>query len=110
MGTTAEKIARNVAAQAKAPVIDLAPHRWARDLIKQARIDSDGYDQRIADGSDPSFAVYTHAQALVSIAAEHLSATKEARQFTRIVSEAEDIYMPSQPPRYGSARRRHPAL
>ena len=94
MGTTAEKIARNVAAQAKAPVIDLAPHRWARDLIKQARIDRDGYDP---DGSDPSFAVYTHAQALVSIAAEHLSETKEARQFTRIVSEAEDIFMPGYP-------------
>ena len=67
-------------------------------MIKEARLDRDGFDQRIADGSDPCFAVYTHAQALVSIAAEHLSATKEARQFTRIVSEVEDIYMPSYPP------------
>ena len=98
MGTTAEKIARNVAAQVKAPVIDLGSYRRAKQLIQEARIDRDGFDQRIAEGSDPCFAVYTHAQALVSIAAEHLSETKEARQFMRIVSEAEDIYMPGYPP------------
>ena len=98
MGTTAEKIARNVAAQAKAPVVDMAPYRWAKQLIKDAKISRDGFEQRITDGLDPCHAVYAHAQALISVAAEHLSTTKEARQFTRIVSEAEDIYMPGYPP------------
>jgi hypothetical protein len=98
MGTTAEKIARSVAAQAKAPVVDMAAHRWARQMMKEAELDRDGIKQMVADGLDPCHAVYTHAHALVSIAAEHLSTTKEARQFARIVSDAEDTYMPSFPP------------
>ena len=98
MGTTADRIARNVAAQARAPVVDLAAHRSARQLFKQAEIDRDGFEQRIAGGLDPCFAVYAHAQAMVSIAAEHLAMMKEARQFARIVGEAEDAYMPSYPP------------
>ena len=98
MGTTAETIARNVAVQVKAPVVDLAAHRAARLLIKDAQIDRDGIERLIADGLDPCHAVYAHAQALTSIAAEHLSMTKEARQFARIVGAAEDTYMPSYPP------------
>ena len=98
MGTTADRIARNVAAQSRAPVVEMAAHRSARQLIKEAEIDRDGFEWRIANGLDPCFAVYAHAQAIVSIAAEHLSTTKEARQFARIVSEAEDTYMPSYPP------------
>jgi len=98
MGTTADRIARNVAAQARAPVVDLAAHRSLRHLFKEAEIDRDGFDRRIGNGLDPCFAVYAHAQAIVSIAAEHLSMTKEARQFARIVGEAEDTYMPSYPP------------
>src|SRR5262245_18826588 len=98
MGTTADRIARNVAAQARTPVVDLAAHRSARQLFKEAEIDRDGFEQRIAGGLDPCFAVYAHAQAMVSIAAEHLAMMKEARQFARIVGEAEDAYMPSYPP------------
>jgi hypothetical protein len=98
MGTTADRIARNVAAQARAPVVDLAAHRSARQLFKEAEIDRDGFEQRIGGGLDPCFAVYAHALARVSIAAEHLAMTKEARQFARIVGEAEDAYMPSYPP------------
>jgi hypothetical protein len=98
MGTTADRIARNIAVQARAPVVDLAAHRSARQLFKEAEIDRDGFQRRIANGLDPCFAVYAHAQAMVSIAAEHLSTTKEAQQFARIVGEAEDTYMPSYPP------------
>jgi hypothetical protein len=98
MGTTADRIARNIAAQARAPVVDLAAHRSARHLFKEAEIDRDGFERRIENGLDPCFAGYAHAQAIVSIAAEHLSTTKEARQFARIVGEAEDTYMPSYPP------------
>jgi hypothetical protein len=85
MGTIADRIARNIAAQARAPVVDLAAHRSARHLFKEAEIDRDGFERRIGNGLDPCFAVYAHAQAIVSIAAEHLSTTKEARQFARIV-------------------------
>lgn len=98
MGTTAEKIARNVAAQTRAPVIDLAGHRQMKELLRDAKLDAGGFERRIAEGVDPCFAVYMHAQALISIAAEQLSVTKEARQFARLTAEAEDIYMPSYPP------------
>jgi hypothetical protein len=98
MGTTANRIARAVAAQASTPIVNLAAHRSARQLFKEEQIDRDGFEERIANGFDPCFAVYAHAQAMVSIAAEYLSTTKEARQFTRIVGEAEDTYMPSYPP------------
>ena len=98
MGTTAEKIARSVAAKAKAPIIDLAGHRSARQHINDAKLERERFEQQIADGLDPCFAVYAHAQALVSMTAEYLASTKEARQFTRIVADAEDTYMPSFPP------------
>jgi hypothetical protein len=91
MGTTADRTARNVAAPSRALLVDLAAHSSARQLFKEAEIDRDGFERRIANGLlDPCFAVYAHAHAMVSIAAEHLSTTKEARQFARIVSEAED--------------------
>ncbi len=98
MGTTAEKIARNVAAATKAPVIALAGHRQMKQLLRDAKLDAGGFEQTIAEGVDPCFAVYTHTQSLISILAEQLSATKEARQFARLAAEAEDIYMPSYPP------------
>lgn len=98
MGTTANKIARNVVAQAGAPVVDLAAYRAAKQLFEEEQIDRDGFERRIADGCDPCFAVYAHAQTIVSIVGEQLSATKEARKFARIVGEAEDTYMPSYPP------------
>ena len=98
MGTTGDRIARNVAAQIKAPVADLAAYRSARQLFKEEWIDRDSFERQIADGHDPCFAVYAHAQRVVSIVAEHLSATKQARKLARIIVEAEDIYMPSYPP------------
>lgn len=98
MGTTAEKIARHIAAEAKAPVIDLAGHRQMKQLLRDAKLDAGDFERRIAEGVDPCFAVYTHTQALISIMAEQLAATREARQFARLAAEAEDIYMPSYPP------------
>lgn len=98
MGTTAEKIARHVVAQAKAPVIDLASHRQMKQLLRDAKLDAGGFERRIAEGTDPCFAIYLHAQSLISILAEQLSETKEARQFARLAAEAEDTYMPSFPP------------
>jgi hypothetical protein len=84
LGTTAEKIARNTAAQMTSPGANLA----GKQPLQEAEVDRDGFEQ-IADGLDPCHAVYVHAQGIVSIVAEHLSATKEARQFTRIVHAAE---------------------
>ena len=96
MGTTAEKIARHVAAQTKAPVIDLA-HRQIKQLLRDAKVDAGGFDRRISEGVDPCYAVYVHAQAMISVMAEQLAATKEARLFARLAAEAENIYMPSLP-------------
>src|SRR6516164_9271546 len=91
------RITRNVAAQSGAPGVDLAAHRSARQLFKEAEIDRDGFEWRIANGLDPCFAVYAHAQAMVSITA---STCRQPRRTgsSPVSSVAEDTYMPSYPP------------
>jgi hypothetical protein len=98
MGTTAEKIARTIGLQAKSPVIDLASHRTARQLLRDARLEGDEIKKLISEGYDPSHAVYIYAQNLTSVLAEQLSTTKDARQYAKVVGDAQDIYMPSYPP------------
>ena len=97
MGTTAEKIARTIGLQAKSPVIDLASHRTARQLLRDARVEGDEIKKLISEGYDPSHAVYIYAQNLTSVLAEQLSTTKEARQYAKVVGDTQDIYMPSYP-------------
>jgi hypothetical protein len=94
MGTTAHKIARNIVPQMLAQAAEAGPGS-ARQISKAAKGRA---DELIKDGLDPSLAVYAHTQSLISMFAEHLSTTKEARQFARIVAAAEDTYMPSYPP------------
>ena len=46
----------------------------------------------------PSHAVYVYAQNQVSVMSEQLTALKEMAQFAKLISKAEDEYMPSGPP------------
>jgi hypothetical protein len=46
----------------------------------------------------PSHAAYVYAQNQVSVMSEQLTALKEMAPFVDIVSQAEDLYMPSAPP------------
>ena len=46
----------------------------------------------------PAHAIYVYAQNQVSVMSEQLTALKEMAQFVRLISKAEDEYMPSGPP------------
>jgi hypothetical protein len=49
-------------------------------------------------GCRPAYAAYVYAQNQVSVMSEQLTGLKEMAPFAHIVSEAEDLYMPSAPP------------
>jgi len=67
-------------------------------MLQEAKVDGDDIKKLVSEGYDPCHAVYIHAQRLTSIVAEQLSMTKEARQYAKVVGDAEDTYMPSYPP------------
>lgn len=50
------------------------------------------------DGLHPAHAIYAYAQNQVSVIAEQLLGLKEMDRFARLISRAEDEYMPSGPP------------
>ena len=98
MGTTADKIAGKIASQLRSNVIDLSGHRAVRQVFEEAQLDADRLKRLISDGRDPCHAVYIFAQNFASVLGEQLSEMKEARQFVKIVSNAEDEYQPGGPP------------
>jgi hypothetical protein len=98
MGTTADKIAGKIGSQLKSKIIDLSSCRAARDIFEEAQLDADGLKKLISKGHDPCHGVYIFAQRFASVVGEQLSEMKEARQFVKIVVEAEDEYQPGGPP------------
>lgn len=67
-------------------------------MLREARVDGDEVKKLISEGYDPCHAVYIYGQRLTSIVAEQLSMTKEARYYAKVVGDAEDTYLPSNPP------------
>jgi hypothetical protein len=98
MGTTADKIAGKVGSQLKSKIIDLSGIRAARQLFQEARIDADGLEKLMLKGHDPCHALYIFAQNFASVLGEQLAEMKETRQFVKVVSGAEDEYLPGGPP------------
>jgi hypothetical protein len=98
MGTTADKIAGKLASQLKSNVVSLSGHRAVRQIFEEARLDPDGLKKLISEGHDPCHALYIFAQNFASVLGEQLSEMKEARQFVKIVADAEDEYQPGGPP------------
>jgi hypothetical protein len=98
MGTTSDKIAKNVAAQVRSQVIDLSGYRAGREIVHEAFLDIDRVKQLVEQGYDPCHALYIYGQNLVSVLAEQISMMKEARKYAKIVGDAEDLYMPDSPP------------
>jgi hypothetical protein len=98
MGTTADRIAGKIASQFKSNVVDLSGHRAMREVFEEAQLDADRLKRLISDGRDPCHALYIFAQNFASVLGEQLSEMKEARQFVKIVSNAEDEYQPGGPP------------
>jgi hypothetical protein len=54
--------------------------------------------QKDLEGFHPAHAAYVYAQNQVSVMSEQLTALKEMAPFVDIISEAEDLYVPSAPP------------
>ena len=98
MRTTADKIAGKIASQFKSNVVDLSGHRTMWEVLEEAQLDVDRLKRLISDGRDPCHALYIFAQNFASVLGEQLSEMKEARQFVKIVSNAEDEYQPGGPP------------
>lgn len=42
-------------------------------MLKEAKLDGNGFKQLIADGLDPCHTIYAHAQRLITILAEQLA-------------------------------------
>lgn len=98
MGSVADKIARKIAAQLRAKVIDLSGFRAGRELARETGLDGSRFKELIEQGYDPAFAHYAVGQTLVSLFAEQISAMSEAKGYTNVVAKAEDEYMPAGPP------------
>jgi hypothetical protein len=97
MGTTADKIATKIASQLKWK-INLSGIRAAQQLLQEAQTDADAQKKFVAKGHDPCHALYIFAQNFASMLSEQLSEMKEARQFVKIVGDAQDEYLPGAPP------------
>jgi hypothetical protein len=67
-------------------------HAAAEELQKQV------VTKRELAGFHPAHAAYVYAQNQVSVISEQLTALKEMTPFVDIVSQAEDLYLPSGPP------------
>lgn len=92
----ADKLLRALAKQSRSKVVDLsalaAGRKGAEDLHK-----SIANEETLAD-LQPAHAAYVHAQNVVSVLVEQLTALPEMRRFAKLIGEAENLYMPSGPP------------
>jgi len=66
----------------------------ARKLMAEVK----SIESLVAGGSHPLHAAYTRAQNYLSIFSELASAQQEFKDFTAVVSDAEEAYMPGWPP------------
>ncbi len=98
MGIVADRIAKKVTSPRMSKVVDMGGYREGREMAIEAGF---GDDAPILDSLadlDPCHAVYAFAQNFCSLMAESISVMKEAKGYYRIVSKAEDEYMPVGPP------------
>ena len=98
MGSVADKIAKKVASQIRAKVIDLADYRAGRERALEAGPDGSRFKQLVEEGYDPAFAFYTAGMSLVALFAQAISSLPEGRAYGKAVAKAEDDYVPEGPP------------
>jgi hypothetical protein len=70
----------------------IAGHAMAEELQKTV------VSQKKLEGFHPAHAAYVYAHNQVSVMSEQLTALKEMAPFVDIISQAEDLYVPSAPP------------
>ena len=92
----ADKLVREMKQHVHGKVIDFKSIMVGRDH-------AEGLQKTVATKKElanlhPAHAVYVYAQNQVSVMSEQLTALKEMERFARLISKAEDEYMPSGPP------------
>jgi hypothetical protein len=95
-GPIATKLVKKMKQYVRAKVVDLnavmTGHKNAEELQKTVAT-----QERLAD-HHPAHAIYVYAQNQTSVMVEQLTALKEMDRFTKLISKAEEEYMPSGPP------------
>ena len=92
----AEKLLRKMKKKAGGKVINL-------EEVMEGRANAEELQKTVAGGEElaglhPAHAAYVHAQNQVSVMSEQLTALDDMARFVKIISRAEDEYMPSGPP------------
>ena len=98
MGSVADKIAKKILSSRGSKVVDLASWREGRTMALEAGFGDDGPALGKLAGHDPCHALYVVGQNVASLMAESISGMREAKGYVRIVSDAEDQYLPGGPP------------
>ena len=94
MGSVADKIAKKIISSGASKVVDLASWREGRTMALEAGFGDDGLALDKLAGHDPCHALYVVAENVASLMAESISGMREAKGYVRIVSDAEDQYLP----------------
>ena len=98
MGSVADKIAKKILSGRRSKVVDLAGWREGRAMALEAGFGEDGLVLDKLAGHDPCHALYVLGQNVASLMAESISGMREAKGFVRVVSAAENEYLPGGPP------------
>jgi hypothetical protein len=92
----AAKVITKMKQAARGKLVDLrnvvVGHAAAKELQKQVVTEGE------LAGFHPAHAAYVYAQNQISVISEQLTALKEMTPFVDIISQAEDLYLPSGPP------------
>ena len=92
----ADKLVKKMNRYVRAKVIDL-------EAVKVGRANAEELQTTVASREEladhhPAHAIYVYAQNQVSVMSEQLTALKEMARFVKLISNAEEEYMPSGPP------------
>ena len=98
MGSVADKIAKKIISSGVSKAFDPASWGEGGAMSLESGFGDDAPALGEFAGLDPCHALYAVAQNVASLMAESISAMREAKDYARIVSEAEEQYLPSGPP------------
>ncbi|MBF0460160.1 MAG: hypothetical protein HQL87_02075 [Magnetococcales bacterium] len=98
MGRIAQKILQNFAKSRSTEVVDFGAHLAAKKRSDEYQSHLHSMELLLQSGFDPLHAHYIAAQNLVSLLCEELTMLSVLKPFVRIVSDAENTYMPDGPP------------
>ncbi len=98
MSSIADKIAKKLFASRKSKITDLAAWDDGREMALKDGFSGEGPIPEKFAHLDPCHTIYVMAQSIVSVMSEQISTFKEAKGYAKIVSAAQDEYLPCGPP------------